>query len=263
MPDYPTCSDSSSKKKYCGKDVTQALKKLMANFHKEAKSDAGVLLRMCHGRFAKGNGWDICELAHAKKEFTDDECRPRCPGTVLVNNLCMPAEAVNYVLWGWIGRMCHSFLGGAMPGGMHHLALESLVELHRWNLSYRNQLGEGQIIYTKDPTGAMERIAWTREGYGDMMLLDGGPIWHYEQIMNDRSHNKRLWDSLQDCEACGDVYDGNLTARVRISIWPGYPLVMFPDQDSASVIWQVRQEGPANTYIDRDSSADKNCDRGW
>jgi RHS repeat-associated protein len=185
----------------CGLEIGENLRKVLDKTRQFLDGDAKRAASICAiGRFDESVGWDIYELAWQKAKFEDRErgCGIEgCAQTASVDGVCYHTHAINYILWGFLGKYC------GMPPGIN----EGFVELHRHLHKLRDP---------HDPFGLDERLVWSRMGYlgiykWETMVSHTGPAGEAEAAL----WNKRNAESvLSDCGPCGADYKGTLTVRL-------------------------------------------------
>ena len=176
----------------CGPDVSAALRKTLREVYVRASNwTSGQLRANCNALYkstTRGGAWDIQELKWHQHD--PDWGNGHCRETAEVEGQCYAIEAINYILWGYMNKLCGSSkdvtLGAALA----------------WRVSN----------HYKDPKAyTMSNVADVLQFSGDGLNFD----IHYDPITNLTPLTggaPSMNISLRDCKSSGVKWKGKFTS---------------------------------------------------
>ena len=201
---------------YCGMDITEKLNNILIKVKNIFNNNKNLQQSICSGIYNPEyivDSWDIEELYKAGisnfhyTELSDNVNCPqgeKCKSTVMVSGKCYKTWAVNYILWGYLNKLCKN---------TYKKASDAVT-------AYR-QISLDKTENETREFGTRSRLFWTALGYLERVDPAQTDILNEYSTLSGRGAagtiNANQDTAYTDCKKCGTKYTGYLTVRIRLN----------------------------------------------
>ena len=201
---------------YCGMDITEKLNNILIKVKNIFNNNKNLQQSICSGIYNPEyivDSWDIEELYKAGisnshyTELSDNVNCPqgeKCKSTVMVSGKCYKTWAVNYILWGYLNKLCKK---------TYKKANDAVT-------AYR-QISLDKTENETREFGTRNRLFWTALGYLERVAPAQTDIQNEYSTLSGRGAagtiNANQDTAYTDCKKCGTKYTGYLTVRIRLN----------------------------------------------